>query len=92
MKLPNYQRTLEILCPTCGSTQFENSGDESEAALLKCASCGREISRDELIRENGENIDAHAKEMGQQALDEAAKQLKKSLADAFRNSKFIKIR
>ena len=58
---------------------------------MKCASCGREMTKDELMRENSENIQEHADEIAKQAAD-LGNELKKSLQDTFKNSNFIKIK
>ncbi|MDI9332823.1 MAG: YciI family protein [Cytophagales bacterium] len=52
MDAEKYNRAITLLCPTCGSSQFSHS---EESALFTCTSCGRETTRDELIRESGEN-------------------------------------
>lgn len=93
MDTEKYNRSVTLLCPTCGSTQFSPvSPDNIESELQQCASCGREITRDELIRENSESIDEHVKEIGKEVKNDLALELKKQLASAFKGSKFIKIK
>lgn len=93
MNTEKYNRSIALLCPTCGNTQVASSKPEDgESELLMCASCGREIIRDELIRENSENIDGHLKEIGKEATENLALELKKQLTSAFKGSKFIKIK
>ena len=53
-----------------------------------CASCGLEISRDDLITANRENIEQTVKEVGREVVGD----LKRELAKAFRGSKFIKFK
>lgn len=89
MDAEKYNRSIPLQCPTCGSNQFEHS---EEPVLMKCASCGRELTRDELISENGENIQKHVEEIGKQAAQDLGQQMKKSLQDAFKGNKFIKIK
>ena len=67
--------------------EFEQGVDQT-VELAKCVKCDRQISKDELIRENGENIAEHAKEIGR----DIAEDLRKTLKDAFRGNKFIKIK
>lgn len=89
MDAEKYNRSVNLLCPTCGSTQFSHSGvgaDTSE--ILTCSSCGLEISREDLIRANGENIHLHFKEMGQDVI----KDLKGEFAKHFRGNKFFKLK
>ena len=89
MDSSKYSRSVSLLCPTCGGTMFEfEQGVDQTIEIAKCAKCGRIISKDELIRENGENISEHAKEIGR----DIAEDLHKTLKDAFRGNKFIKIK
>ena len=93
MDADKYNRQVSMLCPTCGCDQFEyeDSGSENND-LVKCASCGREMSKDDLLRENSENISEHSKEMGQEILKDVAAEMRKSLKTALRGSKHIKIK
>jgi predicted RNA-binding Zn-ribbon protein involved in translation (DUF1610 family) len=92
MDAEKYNRSVTLLCPTCGSSQFAQSDENSQSELVTCSSCGRELTRDELIRENSENIDEHVKEIGKQVAEDLGRELKKSLADAFKGSKHIKVK
>ena len=93
MDAEKYNRSISLQCPTCGATQFTQSDqDNEESHLVRCASCGRELTRDELISENSENTSEHATEIAKQAVEDLGRQLKKSLADAFKGNKFIKIK
>ena len=40
-----YNRSINLLCPTCGSDQFEY--DDDDMSLVKCASCEREMTKDD---------------------------------------------
>lgn len=93
MKNKNYNRNINLLCPTCGCSQFsfENGVDET-IEIAKCASCGREATKDELIHENSENISEHVKEIGKNVTDDIAKHLRESLKKAFKGSKNIRIK
>lgn len=93
MNTEKYNRTVPLHCPTCGSSNFSQPDEaELETALMTCASCGREITKADLIRENTENIDEHAKEIKVQVVEDFQRQLKQSLADAFKGNKFIKVK
>ncbi len=88
-----YNRQVGLVCPTCGCDQFETRDDiEESMTIVKCISCEREFTKDELIRENSENIDEHISEIGRQTTKDAAEELKKSLKRAFRGNKNIKIK
>ena len=88
-----YSRQAGLVCPTCGGNQFETKDNVEETmAIIKCISCDREFTKDDLIRENGENINEHISEIGRQATKDAAEELKKSLKEAFRGNKNITIK
>ncbi|MBS3949173.1 MAG: hypothetical protein KGZ53_00680 [Peptococcaceae bacterium] len=90
MDADKYSRTIQMHCPTCGSTQFSAAEDEFE--LVTCSSCGRALTRDELVRENSENIAENVKEMKAQIVKDISKQLQDSLKKAFKGSKNIRIK
>jgi uncharacterized Zn finger protein len=93
MKDEKYQRSIGLQCPTCGCTDYEyEQGVDETIELAKCASCGRELTKDELIHENSENIQEHVSEIGKQVTEDLAKELKASLKKAFRGSKNIRIK
>lgn len=93
MKDEKYQRSIGLQCPTCGCTDYEyEQGVDETIELAKCASCDREITRDELIHENSENIQEHVSEIGKHVTEDLAKELKASLKKAFRGSKNIRIK
>ena len=49
MDSSKYDRNITMLCPTCGCDQFEiENGVDETIELAKCASCGREITKDDL--------------------------------------------
>lgn len=85
MDTDKYNRSVTLLCPTRGGTQFLSvSSDSMESELHRRASCSRQITRDELIRENRENIDEHVNEIRMEITKDLADQLKKQLASVFK--------
>lgn len=93
MDSEKYNRSVPLLCPTCGSTQFSPVfPDDAESDLQKCISCGREITRDDLIRENSENINEHMNEIKEEVFEDVGKEIKKRLELAFKGNKFIKVK
>lgn len=93
MDASKYNRSVVLLCPTCGGTQFEAmSVDDVESPLQKCATCDREITRDELIRENSENIEVNLEEVKKQVTEDVTKEVRERLSKAFKGSKFFKIK
>ena len=89
MDASKYSRSVTMLCPTCGNTNFERDGDNSP---LRCVSCDRVFEREELIRENGEVIEAELDDMKSEVLRDAAKELRDTLRKAFKGSKHIKFK
>lgn len=84
-----YNRNVTLLCPTCGLTQFEyDSENNDDNSLIKCVSCGRTMTKKELIDANDENISAHIEEMGKDIVDDLQNDLRKSFA----GNRFIKIK
>jgi uncharacterized Zn finger protein len=78
MDADKYNRTITLLCPTCGSDQFsKQEAAESTVQLVTCANCGREMTKDDLIRENNENITAHVEEVKAEIVDNIRKQFAK---------------
>jgi predicted nucleic acid-binding Zn-ribbon protein len=76
-----YTRQVVLLCPTCGGDQFEYDTDESkDAGLVKCVSCKREMTRDDLVAENSENISEHVNEIGKQVRDDVAREISRTFS------------
>lgn len=93
MNEEKYNRHVSLLCPTCGGSMFEfDQGVDETIELAKCASCGREITKDELIHENSESLSEHVKEIGAEAVKDIANELRKSLKKTFQGNKYIKIK
>lgn len=86
LETSKYDRAIPLQCPTCGATEFVHSEDSE---LMTCASCGRAMTKDELMHENSENIQKHADEIAKQATADLGMKLKKTLQDAFKKSKLI---
>lgn len=92
MDAEKYSRAITLLCPTCGSTDLTAQGADDGAQIAVCSSCGLEVSRDDLIRENSENIAAHVSEIGQQLSRDFAAEMKKSLKKVFSGRKNFKVK
>jgi uncharacterized Zn finger protein len=88
-----YRRQILLLCPTCGSDQFAHDSAETEGnAMHTCVNCGLEITKDDLIRANGENVHEHVKEITQEVTKDLGDHLRKSLKQAFRGNKNIRFK
>lgn len=92
MDAERYNRSVSLLCPTCGCDQFEFDGAAETVQSAKCVNCGRVLTKEQLIEENGETIEAHVKEMGQEITKDFAKEMRDTLRKAFRGSKTIKFK
>lgn len=89
MDAEKYTRSVAMICPTCGNREFE-FGEEGDP--IRCMSCDREFTREELIEENGEVIDAELHEMKDQILGDVTKELRNALGKAFKGSKHIRFK
>lgn len=83
MSFDDISRQVELLCPTCGSTEFEfesrDDGDYPDDHEFKCMHCGFVTTYRMLIDSNREAIDATIEDMGDEIAREAAKELERSL-------------
>lgn len=91
MEANKYSRSIRLICPTCGSTDFEYDKD-TDGGPIRCASCDRVLSREELIRENGEIIEVEVSEVKNEIIDDITKDFRDSMRKAFSGSKHIKFR
>ncbi|WP_313457992.1 hypothetical protein [Stenotrophomonas sp.] len=88
-----YSRKIILNCPTCTGTQFEfDEAETSGDAPIKCTSCERVMTRNELKEANAENIGAHLEEVKKQVTQDVQKQLHHTLKKAFRANKDFKIK
>jgi uncharacterized Zn finger protein len=88
MDAEKYNRTVSLLCPTCGYDQFSHEDESSSNQLVTCARCGLQLTREELIDRNQENIHLTVKDIEKQVVSD----LKTELTKAFRGNKFIKVK
>lgn len=93
MDAEKYRRQIPIHCPTCGCSQFKyDSGVDETIQVMECASCGRNFSREELLRENSENVSAHLDEIKQEVVQDVRKEVQNMFKKAFSGSKHIKFK
>lgn len=93
MNPEKYNRSVSLLCPTCGCSEFSyEEGSDETIEIMTCASCEREFNKDELIQENSENIEEHLSEMKEEVVKDVADELRKSLKKAFSGSKNIRFK
>lgn len=93
MNPEKYNRSVSLICPTCGCSDFSyEEGTDETIQIMTCASCEREFNKDELIQENRENIEEHLSEMKEDVVNDVADKLRKSLKKAFSGSKNIRFK
>lgn len=93
MNPEKYNRSISLLCPTCGCSDFSyNEGVDETIQVMTCASCQREFNKDELIQENSENIEEHLSEIKEEVKKDVVDELRKSFKKAFSGSKNIRFK
>lgn len=93
MNLDKINRSITLLCPTCGGSEMESlNGPHEVSELFKCNNCGLEISKDELINSNQENISINVNEIKKIAAKEIEAKFKQMLKNTFKGNKNIKIK
>lgn len=85
MKVKDLERTVNMICPTCGNDKFdspeydiENIWDAPDETKIQCSDCGLTLTKEELIGENQYVIDANIEDFKKEAIKKLEKELKKS--------------
>jgi uncharacterized Zn finger protein len=85
MNLDKLNRSVLMLCPTCGNSEMESlNGPSYVSELLRCNSCELVITKDDFVKSNQENIDANLEEMKKLAAKEIKSELEKMFKKAFK--------
>ena len=82
--MSKYDRKVTLLCPTCGNSDLII---ENEVNIV-CPNCNRTMTKDELINENSESINAHVDEVKKEIVQELNNQIK----NIFKGSKNFRIK
>lgn len=84
--MKDLSRNVKLICNICGNDQFstldteyEDLRDAPDTAKFKCSDCGRVITKQELLEENEEIINANVEDIANEAVAELEKKLKKAL-------------
>lgn len=87
----NYNFSVTLRCPVCGSTDIDLSEDKTYG---KCNMCNKEFpgGYDELVELNLATIDAAVEDKKGEIEKDLAKELKEKLKKAFKGSRHIKIK
>lgn len=88
MDAEKYNRHVTLFCPTCGNSEFK---EEEGSEIVECTNCRRKLTREDLIKENGENISEHISEMKKEIVADVTREFKETFKKALGGSRFIKI-
>ena len=91
MDAEKYSRSIKLLCPTCAHGDFEYD-NQAEDGPIRCTSCDRVFTRDELIRENEEIVESEVSEVKAEIVADITKDFRDSMRKAFSGSKHINFR
>jgi len=87
----NYKKDIQLRCATCGGEDFNFNEDKS---YIKCNLCNREYygGYDELVEFNQENIKEVVEDMKSEVQKDLQKEFSDILKNAFKGSKYVKIK
>jgi len=83
----NYIKKIDMICPFCKRKIFEYD-NKIQNSIITCASCKKHFTKKELLNSNNRNIENNFKKLGEDAMKDLAKDIKK----IFGNSKYFKIK
>lgn len=92
MDSEKYNRSISLLCPTCGNSQLETQDDDPEKENIRCPVCNRTMTKDELIRENQENIEVNVAEVKKEVIKDLEKEFSNMFKKTFKGSKNIRLK
>lgn len=82
--MKDMEMSISLKCDVCGNDQFsvedETTGellDAPDDTLVKCSDCGREVTKEEFIKENSHIIEANVEDFKADIMKELEKDLKK---------------
>ena len=82
--MKDMEMKVRLICSVCGNDQFsaidENLIDIDEAdddIKVKCSDCGREITKEQLLEENTDVINANIEDFKDEIMKEVVKDFKK---------------
>lgn len=89
LKTEKHNQKVILNCPICGNTLMEV---DKETEQVTCSDCGASFEYDQIINENGENINSYIDDMSEKAKDDLTKQLNETLKKAFKGNKNIRFK
>ena len=79
------EMSIGLKCDVCGNDQFsvvdetvEELLDAPDDTFVKCSDCGREVTKEEFIKENSHIIEANVEDFKADIMKELEKDLKKA--------------
>lgn len=90
MDSSKYDRSISLMCPTCGHKEF--AYDENSEGPIRCPGCDREFNRDELIAENYDVISGEVETLKPEILSDMQKELRNTLKKTFQGAKHIRFK
>ena len=83
--MKDMEMSINLKCSVCGNDQFsvvdetvEELLDAPDDTLVKCYDCGREVTKEEFIKENSHIIEANVEDFRADIMKEFEKDLKKA--------------
>lgn len=83
--MKDIEMSINLKCSVCGNDQFsvvdetvEELLDVPDDTLVKCSDCGREVTKEEFIKENSHIIEANVEDFKADFMKEFEKDLKKA--------------
>lgn len=85
MDASKYSRNMQLLCPTCGGSQFHHDEtSDLDEQTVKCVQCNRETTKRALIDENSESINVHISEIREDIIKDIRTELSKTMKKIFK--------
>lgn len=82
--MKDIKKSISLLCPICGSDQFESLNQEgavfpnvSDSVSFRCSDCGAIYTKETIIEENSELISIAIDDFKRDALHEIKNELKR---------------
>jgi uncharacterized Zn finger protein len=82
--MKDMERNIEMKCYICGNDQFSSVGENVEDLMsapdvmeIKCSDCGRVVTKEQLIDENSEIINANIEDFKDDVMKQVHKEFKK---------------